>query len=32
LGGSATIDDVTKLYFELKNKWDKYFEEQEKNK
>jgi len=32
LGGGATIEDVTKLYFELKNKWDKYFEEQEKNK
>ena len=29
LGGGATIDDVTNLHFELKNKWDKYFEEQE---
>jgi len=29
LGGGATINDVTMLHFELKNKWNKYFKEQE---
>lgn len=30
LGGDASINDVTKLHFELKEKWDNYFKEQEK--
>ena len=29
LGGDASINDVTKLHFELKEKWENYFKEQE---